>query len=133
LNYTQTIAWDLLQGVQITLTSSTLGDTLNNSGIFKRILTEEQADYELHTEIISQEVKAGFPTNAILFVHYSLIETTTNQVVWKESLVSQHASKFEEAFDGGLRHKLANEGAVRDNLTQLLGRLSNVLSQLNRN
>ena len=49
-----------------------LRDALENSGIFSQIVTQQQADYELNSEIISQEVKVGFPTNAILLVHYHL-------------------------------------------------------------
>ena len=104
-----------------------LNDALKNSRIFKKIITEEQADYRLQTEIISQEVTTGFNMEAILFVHYTLIDTKTNQVVWKENLVSQYTSTFEDAFEGSARAKLATEGVVRNNLTQLLNKLSKVL------
>jgi hypothetical protein len=108
-----------------------LTNTLKGSGIFKEVFTDEKGDYKIYAEIISQGLKLGFPTTSILFVNYRLIETTSDKEVWKENILSQYDAKFEEAFLGNVRAKKANEAAVRDNLTRLIKKLSNVLSKLN--
>jgi len=101
--------------------------TLNGSGMFKRVFVGERGDYELRTEIISQKLNPGFTMTAVLFVNYRLIETQSNKELWEESILSQYDAEFKEAFVGVERAKKANEGAVRDNLTQLLNKLSDIL------
>ncbi len=110
-----------------------LRKALTDSGIFKQIVTDQKADYQLKYEILSQEVQISFKSTATVFIYYSLIEITTNQVVWEESLVSQYSVGIEKALERPLRARLAKEGAVRDNLSQLLEKLSDFFSQLNRN
>jgi biopolymer transport protein ExbD len=107
-----------------------LKNTLNKSRIFINVSKDKKGDYKLYTEIISQELKAGFTMTSILFVNYILIENKSSRELWKENILSQYDAKFEEASYGPERAKKANEGAVRDNLTQLVKKLSNVISQL---
>ncbi len=113
-----------------------LTNTLKESGIFKEVFTAEKGDYEIYAEIISQEQKGLFTITSILFVNYRLIEADSGKEVWKENILSQYDVKFKEAFfiaPGGPDAKAkADEGTVRDNLTQLIKKLSNVLSKLNK-
>lgn len=109
-----------------------LTNTLKESGIFKEVFTAEKGDYEIYAEIISQEFESVLRTPSILFVNYRLIEADSGKEVWKENILSQYGVKFKEALFGLDRAKMANEGAVRDNLTQLIKKLSNVLSKLNK-
>ena len=107
-----------------------LKNTLKKAGIFKDVSTDKKGDYKLYTEIIAQKLIGGFPTTSTLFVNYILIEEKSSRELWKENILSQYDAKFEEAFFAAERAKKANEGAVRDNLTQLVKKLSNVISQL---
>ena len=100
--------------------------TLNKSGIFKVIFTEKTGDYELNAEIVSQKLQPGLTAYAALFVHYSLIESKTNQVVWTENMFSQN-----DAF-GANQGRDVLEGAARNNLAQLVKKLADILSQQNR-
>jgi hypothetical protein len=68
----------------------------------------------------------------VLFVNYRLVETKSNQEVWKDNILSQYDAKFEAASYGVERAKKANEGAVRNNLSQLIKKLSDILSKLNK-
>ena len=111
-----------------------LTNTLKESGIFKEVFTAEKGDYEIYAEIISQELHHGtISTASILFVNYRLIEADSGKEVWKENILSQHYARLSlEAFTVIGRVKKAKEGSVRDNLTQLIKKLSNVLSTLNK-
>jgi len=107
-----------------------LVETLQKSGLFRSVITNQSAaDYELQTEIISQEVQGVYDKTATLFVHYRLLSVSSQQEIWKENLLSRYVAEFEESFIVLDRRKEANEGVVRENLLQLVGRLSQVLSE----
>ena len=101
-------------------------DTLKKSGLFKEIFTDQTGDYEVDTEIVSQKLQPGLTAYAALFVHYRLVETKTNQVIWTENIFSQN-----DAF-GANRGKDVLEGAARDNLAQLTRKLAEILARQNR-
>lgn len=99
--------------------------TLNDSRIFKAVFTGQQGDYELDTEIISQKLEPGIEAYAALFIHYRLVETKTNQVIWTENIFSQN-----DGF-GAHQGKDVLEGAARDNLTQLVRKIAEILPPQN--
>ncbi|MBI2876676.1 MAG: hypothetical protein HYY20_07325 [Candidatus Tectomicrobia bacterium] len=110
---------------------------LEKSGIFKQVSTEKNGDYELFAEIIGQRSRLGSglaTITASLFVSYRLVETSTGQEVWKENIFSQHKAEpgsgpyiWQNPGMGTLM--AAYEDAVRQNLTQLLQKLSDLLSK----
>lgn len=100
---------------------SALIECLHKSGIFQEIFIDQKGDYELQAQILSEKVIPGLTINVILFVHYSLVDNKVNKVIWKESIVSQYDTYGGEPTNGV-------EGAVRDNLSQLLTKLSQVAS-----
>lgn len=107
-----------------------LTNALKRSGIFKDVFTDKKGDYILYTEIISQELKSGFPITSTLFVNYKLIEDKSNRELCKENILSQYDAKHTTFKEIGVeRAKRANEGAVRNNLSQLVKKLSNIISQ----
>jgi len=94
-----------------------LRETLVKTGIF-RVLTEgENADYECQAEIVSQKVIPGLTANAILFVHYRIVDNRTKNVAFKSSVHSQN-----DTYGGDLTNAL--ESAARDNLTKIVHQLS---------
>lgn len=101
--------------------------TLESARMFKAVLTSPGADYELHAEIISQDLHPGLTITAILFVRYTLIETRSSSEAWADNVLSHYDAQLEEAFSGPERSVRANEGAVRDNLIRLVRKLSQVL------
>lgn len=101
--------------------------TLRKSGIFKEVFIDRSGDYELKTQIVSQKMASWLATtNVTLFVHYRLFETKTNKEVWSQSFLSQYDA------DNLNKGPHANEGAVRDNLTQLLKKLADFMNKLNK-
>jgi hypothetical protein len=101
--------------------------TLEQSGLFEELVPNQRGDYQLHTQIVSQELLAGFTITTTLLVRYKLIETHSDEVLWKENIFSHYDAEFSEALVGVTRARKANEGAVRDNLSQLVGKLTDVL------
>ncbi|OWQ84710.1 hypothetical protein CDN99_23535 [Roseateles aquatilis] len=56
-------------------------------------------------------------------VRYSLIDRATNKTVFERDVATPYTAAFSDAFVGTERLKLANEGAVRTNITQLINDL----------
>ena len=103
--------------------------SLQSSGLFPKTRLEGSSDYSLDTEIISQEVKSGINTSATILVRYELYKKNENKVVWSENIFSQHEALFEETFYGVKRAQLANEGVVKDNITQLILELRSYIAE----
>ncbi len=61
--------------------------------------------------------------SATILVHYQLYSRSENKIVWSENIFSQHEALFEETYYGVKRAQLANEGAVKDNIKQLILKL----------
>ncbi len=103
-----------------------LAKTLENSRIFSNIVQGQNSDYDLYVDILSQQrLRSGFLSfNAHLLVKYKLIERSSNNEVWKENIFSQFdagSTPFTEGLSGASQK--ANEGAVRENLLQLVKKL----------
>ena len=97
--------------------------TLRRSKLFKGVYTNKVADYELHTEIVSQKVEPGISAYAALYVHYSLVRTSTRKIIWSENIFSQN-----NAF-GSNQGKDILESVARDNLAQLIRKLRKILGR----
>lgn len=105
-------------------------ETLQRSSLFRSVVTDQRAvDYELQAEIVSQEVQGLYQLTATLFVNYRLVELPSHREIWKENLLSRYVARFGESFLGAERLRKANEGVVRENLLQLVEKLSQVLPQ----
>ena len=103
---------------------------LQDSGLFMKVGTEPAGDLALKAEIISQELMPGLTMTSVLFVHYSLIDTKTSEDIWKENILSQYDAPLREAFFGPTRAQRAHEGAVRNNLEQLIKKLAKVVENI---
>jgi curli biogenesis system outer membrane secretion channel CsgG len=107
------------ESLQITGESyrNSLKETLVKTGIFRVLAEGENADYECQAEIVSQKVFPGLTANAILFVHYRVVDVRTKNVVFKSSVHSQ-----KDAYGGDLTNTL--ESAARENLTKIVSQIS---------
>ncbi len=56
-------------------------------------------------------------------VLYILVERSTGKTVWQETITTPYTASFGDALLGVERLKLANEGAVRTNIADLIGKL----------
>lgn len=94
-----------------------LRETLDKTGLFRVLPEGEDADYECKTEIVSQKVIPGLTANAILFVHYKIVDNRTKTIAFKSSVLSQS-----DSYGGDLTTAL--ESAARDNLSKIVHQLS---------
>jgi len=101
-------------------------NTLEQARLFKEITTDKKADYELYVEIITQNMKtrASLAYTVLLYINYTLVKTDSNEEIWQRKIKSRYEATVEEAFSGATRMVRALEGSVKDNLSQLLQRLS---------
>ena len=97
---------------------------ISDSGLFTETQLDRPGDLKLETDLVSQEIKVGYPATATLFVHYKLTDSKRNAVIWEKSIVSLGKSPASEAFRD--RQKLANERAAKDNLERLLRALTEI-------
>lgn len=87
--------------------------SVEQSEIFRSVVTSGISDYRLDAEIVShQEIEASSMYTSIVHVNYRLTEVASNRVVWTDSVVSHRGS--------GIDLSTANEAAVRTNLTRML-------------
>lgn len=75
-----------------------------------------------HLEKLDQPF-AGFDMTVTSTVGYSLVERSTGKAVWQKSLVTPYTAKMGDAFVGSERLRLANEGTIRQNISQLIAEL----------
>jgi hypothetical protein len=102
---------------------------LKDSGLFQAVLADQEGDYRLTARIISLEVAPGFPTRAVLFVNYKLYDAKSQREIWKENILSQYDAGVQDDFFGVAK---AQAGAVKNNLSQLVNRLSAVFQKATR-
>jgi hypothetical protein len=96
-----------------------LEDSFAKYRILRLVHVNKDAEYEMHAEIVSQKIIRGVTLNSILFVSYRLVDADSNEIVWKDNILSQ-SDKY------GGDPTVAVEGTVRDNIAKLLKKLSSV-------
>lgn len=94
-----------------------------------RLLSSDEAaaPFELRAFII--DVKhpiAGFTMTVDAFVRYTLLRKQDGSVIFDEVLSSSYTATTEDAFVAVKRLQLAEEGAMRENISALLERLATI-------
>ena len=87
--------------------------SVEQSEIFKSVVTSGSSDYRLDAVIVShREIEASAMYTSILHVRYRLIEVASHRVAWTDGVVSRQASAIDLS--------AATEASVRANLTRML-------------
>ena len=82
------------------------------------------APYVLNAKLVSlHQPMAGFDMTVTSTVEYSLLATGKPAPVLSETVVAPYTAKFGEAFVGVERLRLANEGAMRENIKEIIAHL----------
>ncbi len=98
--------------------------TLTDAQLFPRVVESGDADWELHSEIITITTEAGVSPTYAIVVQYWLVDPHTGKEIWRKGINSRHHVEWNEAFAGGTRIIMAVEGATKKNLTRLVQELS---------
>ena len=75
-----------------------------------------------------QRDKGVMEENAYLFVQYVLFDNKKRKTLWRRIIFSEYGAKLGKEYVDNERIKMSYEAAVRDNLTQLVPELSDVLA-----
>ncbi|MDQ8197041.1 hypothetical protein QEH56_02720 [Pelagicoccus enzymogenes] len=85
---------------------------------------QKSGKYRLSLEL--QKLKqpfVGINMTVTASVNYKLTHSETNQVLFEETIETPFTATVSDAFIGVERLKIANEGAVRENIKMLIGKL----------
>ena len=66
----------------------------------------------------------GLDMTSTLSVKYTMTELATGEKVWQEDIASKYTAKLTSCCIGSIRLNKANEGAVRENIKQLVDKLA---------
>lgn len=98
-----------------------LEKSLQSADLFKQ---DEQGKYSLKAKIVRFERPVmGLDFKSTLIVHYQLHDIKHNKEVFNKTIKSSYVAKFNDSIIAVTRLKLANEGAARENIKQLIGDL----------
>ncbi|MCM2334038.1 MAG: hypothetical protein NDI82_08820 [Anaeromyxobacteraceae bacterium] len=100
------------------------GEALAASLKLAGLLAEGQGRYVLTTVLVKLEQPfIGLDMTVTATVQYTVTDRRSGAVVWTEQVVTPFTATMGDAFVGSTRLKLANEGAVRKNIAQLVAKL----------
>jgi hypothetical protein len=102
-----------------------LEQAITQSQTFSRVIKGSGQDYRLSVVIAGlQQPSFGFSFTVKMEAGWTLKRADTGAVVWQESIRSEHTAGGGDAFAGVVRLRMATEGAARNNISQGLGRIS---------
>lgn len=102
-------------------------DSFDKAGLFNKALASGPARYALDAFIVQlDQPMFGASMTVSMEVSYTLSRTNPKEVVWKKGISSTYTAAFSEAFIGGTRLRMANEGAARKNIEQVILEISNL-------
>ncbi len=103
--------------------------TLSRSGLFTNVVTDGEANYALSTEVIGERLLGGTSNIVFILVRYELVDTETQETIWKDNLFSHHEMSAGEVFLGSDRIAQSCEAAVRNCMEQLDDALAQALDR----
>lgn len=99
-----------------------LENSLRVTGLLSPI--GSNGSYQLTADLISlDQPMIGFDMTVTATVRYSLIEKISGKEIFTRSIPTPYTAKMGDAFIGSERLKIANEGAVRKNIEELIAEL----------
>lgn len=107
------------------VSSSDFEEALEASLKSAGLLADRQAgDFVLTADLMKLEQPfIGIDMTVTSSVRYMVVERATGKTVFDSTLTTPYTAKFSDALIGMERLKLANEGAIRTNIGELLSRL----------
>ena len=103
---------------------------LERSGLFQGAFTDQNADYLLYPEVITEELIPGLKMTAVLHARYRLIEAWSKKKLWEDRILTVYDADLGEGLYGLTRARAALEGTVRKNLKELVKRLAKRIETL---
>jgi len=102
-----------------------LRQSIEQSRLFASALKDGIGNYQLQAFIAQlNQPMFGASMTVSMEVDYTLTKRQPQEVVWHKSIASSYTARFNAAFVGSTRLRLANEGAARKNIEQALQDIS---------
>jgi hypothetical protein len=99
-----------------------LEDSLRSVGMLSSNRQAGRFQLVAHLEKLDQPF-LGLDMTVTATVTYTLVERAGGKTAWQKAVVTPYTAKIGDAFVGSERLRLANEGAIRQNITTLVGEL----------
>jgi len=120
----KTEAWRKAR-VSDTVFLDALRQSLEKSGVFARVVTNENADYLLDVFIEDvQEPTTGLDVTVSLEAQWTVKNLKNGKIEYKETIATPYTTTAGEAMVGAQRLQLASEGAARENIREGILRIS---------
>lgn len=103
-----------------------LKQALRESGVFREVVSAADADYGLNVSFVSENETGTLDKTVELTTKWILTRCSDGEDLLRETISTTYTAKLGEAFDGGKRLRLANEGAGRENIKEGIRRLSSL-------
>lgn len=94
------------------------------ANLFASVTDSGTADLELHTEIIEVAASGGFNMTVAFVTQYWLVDPRSGDEIWRKGINARNEERLSETWSGSARAVKALEGAVRDNISQLIEALA---------
>jgi hypothetical protein len=105
--------------------ATALQSTIERHGLFSRVLRTAGGDYQLDVRLVQlRQPMAGFNMTVQAEVEWRLRQVSSGKMVWEEKTNRSYTATVGDAFAGVTRLKLANEGAIRENIKTGLERIA---------
>jgi hypothetical protein len=105
--------------------ASAIKDSINKNQLFSKAVSEAGSPYTLAAFIGKVDQPTfGFSMTVTMEVNYTLTDVKSGKSVWTKDVSSTYTAKAGDAFAGTERLRLANEGAARENIRQMIEAVS---------
>ena len=105
-------------------------DALSQSLKLNLLLATQAEHYRLDAELVDlDQPNMGFDIEVTAKVHYKLTELASGNKIIDDTITTPHTTDMSDAFMGTERLRLANEGAMRDNIQALIGKIFSAFSK----
>ncbi len=108
--------------------ASAIRRSLLDSKLFAKVAESLPADYRLDVMIVRvQQPMFGASFSVTMESSWRLTHVSDNAVVWEKAITSSFSGKWNDAFAGVTRLRMATEGAARTNISDaisMMGHLS---------
>lgn len=102
-----------------------LRESIQKAGLFASVAESGPARYRLEAFLGTlDQPMFGFSLTVKMETEYNLIDTGSNQSVWRKNILSEYTAGGGESFVAATRLRLANEGAARQNIQKMIEEVS---------
>lgn len=101
-------------------------EALSQSLKANSLLASDAGKYRLDANLadLDQPILGGFNMTVTAHVNYKITEIAKNSAVFEETVATPFTANFSDNFMGYERLRLANEGAIRENIMTLITKIN---------